>query len=109
MTDIRKITEQEAANTAGGVEGYNYGNGWRTVMNLQGGYLAIRTAPSFNYENEIIHIGNSLKTDRDFNSQAARLLPGFLLCSETVMMSAGTDIQTLILSAVSSKMLLKRM
>ena len=57
MTDIRKITEQEAANTAGGVEGYNYGNGWRTVMNLQGGYLAIRTAPSFNYENEIIHNG----------------------------------------------------
>ena len=69
MTDIRKITEQEAANTAGGVEGYNYGNGWRTVMNLQGGYLAIRTAPSFNYENEIIHNGNSLKTDRDFNTQ----------------------------------------
>ena len=56
-TDIRKLTEQEAANTAGGVEGYNYGNGWRTVMNLQGGYLAIRTAPSFNYENEIIHNG----------------------------------------------------
>ena len=54
-TDIRKLTEQEAANTAGGVEGYNYGNGWRTVMNLQGGYLAIRTAPSFKYENEIIH------------------------------------------------------
>ena len=57
MTDIRKITEQEAANTAGGVEGYNYGNGWRTVMNLQGGYLAIRTAPSFKYENEIIDNG----------------------------------------------------
>ena len=56
-TDIRKLTEQEAANTAGGVEGYNYGNGWRTVMNLQGGYLAIRTAPSFKYENEIIHNG----------------------------------------------------
>ena len=56
-TDIRKLTEQEAANTAGGVEGYNYGNGWRTVMNLQGGYLAIRTAPSFQYENEIIHNG----------------------------------------------------
>ena len=57
MTDIRKMTEQEAANTAGGVAGFNYGNGWRTVMNLQGGYLAMRTAPSFNYENEIIHNG----------------------------------------------------
>ena len=57
MTDIRKMNEQEAANVAGGVEGYNYGNGWRTVKNLQGGYLALRTAPSFNYENEVIHNG----------------------------------------------------
>lgn len=57
MTDIRKMNEQEAAKVAGGVEGYNYGNGWRTVKNLQGGYLALRTAPSFNYENEIIHAG----------------------------------------------------
>ena len=36
-TDIRKLTAQEAANTAGGDAGYNYGNGWRTVMKLQGG------------------------------------------------------------------------
>ena len=57
MTDIKKMNEQEAANVAGGVEGFNYGNGWRTVKNLQGGYLAIRTAPCFAYENEIIHNG----------------------------------------------------
>ena len=57
MTDIRKINEQEMEMAAGGVEGYNYGNGWRTVKNLPGGYLAMRTAPSFNYENEIIHTG----------------------------------------------------
>ena len=57
MTEIRKVNDQEAANAAGGVAGYNYGNGWRTVKNLQGGYLALRTAPSFNYENEIIHNG----------------------------------------------------
>ena len=59
MTDIRKMSEQEAANAAGGVEGYNYGNGWRTVKNLQGGYLAIRTAPSFAYENEVIRKGTT--------------------------------------------------
>ena len=53
MTDIRKMNEQEAANVAGGVEGYNYGNGWRTVKNLQGGYLALRTAPCYDYNNEI--------------------------------------------------------
>ena len=57
MTDIRKINEQEMEMVAGGVEGYNYGNGWRTVKNLQGGYLALRTAPCFKYENEIIHTG----------------------------------------------------
>ena len=57
MTDIRKMSEQEAANAAGGVEGFNYGNGWRTVSGLPSGYLAIRTAPSFQYENEIIHDG----------------------------------------------------
>ena len=55
--DIRKINDQEAENAAGGVPGFNYGNGWRTVQNLTGGYLALRTAPSFNYDNEIIHDG----------------------------------------------------
>ena len=57
MTDIKKINGQELENVAGGVEGFNYGNGWRTVKNLQGGYLALRTAPSFQYENEVLHNG----------------------------------------------------
>ena len=57
MTDIKKMNEQELESAAGGVAGFNYGNGWRTVKNLQGGYLALRTAPSFNYENEVIHTG----------------------------------------------------
>ena len=59
MTEIKKINGQELENVAGGVEGYNYGNGWRTVKNLQGGYLAIRTAPSFAYENEVIRKGTT--------------------------------------------------
>ena len=54
MTDINKINEQELENVAGG---YGYDNGWRTVCGLQSGYLAIRTAPAANYENEINHIG----------------------------------------------------
>ena len=57
MEDMKKMNEQDTEKVAGGVEGFNYGNGWRTVMNLPGGYLALRTAPSFNYENEIIHDG----------------------------------------------------
>ena len=58
MTEIKKINGQELENVAGG-EGYNYdyNSGWRTVKNIQSGYLAIRTAPSFAYENEIIHNG----------------------------------------------------
>ena len=58
MTEIRKINGQELENVAGG-EGYNYdfNSGWRTVKNIQSGYLAIRTAPTFAYENEVIHKG----------------------------------------------------
>ena len=58
MTEIRKINGQELENVSGG-EGYNYdyNSGWRTVKGLPDGYLAIRTAPSFQYENEIIHNG----------------------------------------------------
>ena len=41
-------------NVAGGAAA----NGtWKTVCNLQGRYLAIRTAPAAQYENEINHIG----------------------------------------------------
>ena len=58
MTEIKKINGQELENVAGG-EGYSYdyNSGWRTVKNIQSGYLAIRTAPSFAYENEVIHKG----------------------------------------------------
>ena len=51
MTELRKINEMEAENVAGGVGGYN-ANGYRTVCGLQTGYLAIRTAPTYDYDNE---------------------------------------------------------
>ena len=54
MTDMNKINEQELENIAGGAK---KGNGWRTVRGIQSGYLAIRTAPAANYENEINHVG----------------------------------------------------
>ena len=55
MTDeIKKVDEQELEGAAGG---YGYDNGWRTVRGIQSGYLAIRTQPSANYENEINHVG----------------------------------------------------
>ena len=54
MTDTNKINEQELEEVAGG---YAYDNGWRTVRGIQSGYLAIRTAPAADYNNEINHIG----------------------------------------------------
>ena len=54
MTDMNKINEQELENIAGGA---GRDNGWRTVRGIQSGYLAIRTAPAANYENEINHVG----------------------------------------------------
>ena len=53
MTDMNKINPEELEGVAGGV---SIGQ-TATVTGLTGGYLAIRTAPSFNYENEVIHTG----------------------------------------------------
>ena len=50
MAEIEKINDQEMEEVAGGAGG----NGNRRVVaNLQSGYLAVRTAPAFKYENEI--------------------------------------------------------
>ena len=56
MTDMIRINEQELEKIAGGSE-YEYDSFWRTVRGLESGYLAIRTQPSADYENEINHIG----------------------------------------------------
>ena len=54
MADFNKVNDQELENVAGGAAGTGV---WKTVCNLTGGYLAIRTAPAAQYENEINHIG----------------------------------------------------
>lgn len=54
MTDMNKLNPEELENVAGGASGQGT---WRTVCNLTSGYLAIRTAASANYENEINHTG----------------------------------------------------
>ena len=55
MTDINKINPEELENVAGGL-GAGPGE-WKTVTGIQSGYLAIRTMPAANYENEINHTG----------------------------------------------------
>lgn len=49
MADIEKINEQELEGIAGGVAPGT----WVTVRGLQTGYLALRTAPNYDYSNEI--------------------------------------------------------
>ena len=52
MSELNKINDMEVENVSGGNGGYN-SNGYRTVCGLQTGYLAIRTAPTYDYNNEI--------------------------------------------------------
>ena len=50
MMNFEKINEQALENAAGGQGGAAV---YKTVANLQAGYLAVRTAPEAKYENEI--------------------------------------------------------
>ena len=50
MKDMKNVNEQDLENVSGG---YSYDSGWRMVMGLQSGYLAMRTYPSYDYSNEI--------------------------------------------------------
>ena len=54
MTEMNKINPEELEGVAGGAA---EGGAWKTVSGLTGGYLAIRTAPAAQYENEINHTG----------------------------------------------------
>ncbi len=51
MADLNKINDMEVENVSGG-NGYN-SSGYRTVCRLETGYLAMRTAPTYDYSNEI--------------------------------------------------------
>ena len=51
MTELNMINEMEIENVTGGAGAYN-ANGYRTVCGLKTGYLAMRTAPTYDYNNE---------------------------------------------------------
>ena len=55
MEELKKMNDEALEDVSGGTVGYM--GQWMTVRNLPDGYLAIRTAPAFKYENEINHIG----------------------------------------------------
>ena len=70
MEEFKKINEEELENAAGGAAASNPNR--RVVCNLQGGYLAVRTAPSFQYENEKqackLHNGDVVQITGDYVS-----------------------------------------
>ncbi len=67
--DIKKVNEEVLEEVAGGnAVGYGY---WYTVSGLQTGYLAMRTAPTYDYSNEIR--GSEL-----YNGDRVQLTGGFV-------------------------------
>ena len=49
MTEMKKQSERELEQVAGGIDK----DGWATVTGLRKGFLALRTAPGYDYNNEI--------------------------------------------------------
>ena len=54
MADMEKLNEENLEEAAGGKHHYHtYSTNERHVANLQSGYLAMRTEPNYDYNNEI--------------------------------------------------------
>ncbi len=58
--ELKKLEENELNEITGGADGKVglYEGPWMTVCNLQTGWLAIRTAPCYDYTNEIGQLYN---------------------------------------------------
>lgn len=70
MSEKKMITEEELKEIAGGTDGWAglYDGPWKTVMNLQEGYLALRSDAAFAYENEIGKLYNGMQVQVTGNS-----------------------------------------
>ena len=58
--EFKKVNEEELKDIAGGAKGKvaDYNGPWKTVKGLKKGWLALRTAPCYDYSNEIGHLYN---------------------------------------------------
>ena len=58
--EMNMMTEDELKEVTGGAQGWSglYQGPWKTVCNLQTGWLALRTAPAYDYTNEIGQLYN---------------------------------------------------
>ena len=66
MAEFEKMNEQELEEVAGG---FSAGT-WVTVRGLQTGYLALRTAPNYDYANEI-------RGSESYNGQILQITGGY--------------------------------
>ena len=66
MAEIEKMNDQKLEEAAGG---YGVGS-WVTVGGLQTGYLALRTAPNYDYANEI-------RGSESYNGQVLQITGGY--------------------------------
>ena len=67
MDELKKINDQELEEVVGGFQ--NQDGSWRIVAGLQTGWLAMRTAPTYDYSNEMR--GNEL-----YNGDRVQVLSG---------------------------------
>ena len=51
MDELKKINDQDLEEVVGGFQNQN--GRWRVVAGLQTGWLAMRTAPTYDYSNEM--------------------------------------------------------
>ena len=75
MAEYEKLSDQELSEVAGG--GYEYGS-WKVVGGLQTGWLAMRSAPTYDYSNEMR--GNEL-----YNGDRVQILSSPVLGSDNRM------------------------
>ena len=66
MAEMEKLKDQELEATAGG---FSQGE-WVTVRGLQTGYLALRTQPTYDYNNEI-------RGSESYNGQVLQITGGY--------------------------------
>ena len=70
MAEMEKMNDQKMESVAGGNYGSSGNGRWVTVRGLETGYLALRTAPTYDYNNEI-------RGSESYNGQMLEITGGY--------------------------------
>ena len=71
MAELNKMNDQELESVAGGFAAGT----WVTVSGLRTGYLALRTKPTYDYDNEI-------RGSESYNGQVLQITGGYTIGSD---------------------------